>query len=380
MSKKKVLFVIESFVLGGAEKVLIDIVNNLSPERFDVTVCSIFKRSVYPTCPAITDNPFLPHVHFRWLVNNEYRLLYVIFNFFVNRIPSFLYRLLIGDNYDVVVAFYEGFPTWFIAQVNLDPHIKIAWLHTSTELSQKGKTLIELKKQENGYQSYDKIVGVSQGVSQSFKALFPSLSAKLNAVYNPIDIEKIVNKAKEPIELTKPSCPLLVSVGRMTAAKGYNRYLRVVRDLVQEGYDFEVWIIGGGDRLDLEHYCKENNLNNVRFLGSRSNPFPYMKQADCIISSSYIEGLSTVVIEGLALGKCVIATDCNGTAEIIGKKSEYGILVDNSQEGLYEGIKRFLTDNSLKGIYEQKAIERSHYFDVKNSISKIESLFNSNKC
>ena len=374
MSKKKVLFVIESFVLGGAEKVLIDIANNLSPERFDVTVCSIFKRSVYPSCPAITDNPFLPHVHFRWLVNNEYSLLYVIFNFWVNRIPSFLYKLLIGDNYDVVVAFYEGFPTWFIAQVNLDSHMKIAWLHTSTELSQKGKTLIDLRKQENGYQSYNKIVGVSQGVSHSFKNLFPSLSAKVNVVYNPIDTLKIVNMAKEPIELTKPSCPLFVSVGRMTAVKGYDRYMHVVRRLVEDGFDFEVWIIGGGDRMDLEQYCKENNLNNVCFLGNRANPYPYMKMADCVISSSYIEGLSTVIIEGLTLGKCVVATDCNGTAEIIGAHSEYGILVDNSQEGLYEGMKRILTNSSLKGVYEQKAIERAQFFDVNNSISRIEAL------
>ena len=68
--KTKILFLIESFIVGGAEKVLIDIVNNLSKDKYDITVCSIFKESVYPDYKKKFSLSFAPNTHYRYLVNN----------------------------------------------------------------------------------------------------------------------------------------------------------------------------------------------------------------------------------------------------------------------------------------------------------------------
>ena len=367
MNKKKVIFIIESFILGGAERVLVDIANHLDPQKFDITVCSIFKRSVYSSYQATIENPFKSHVHYKWLVNNESQWLYRIFNYLLVRFPVFLYNLLVGDKFDVVVAFYEGTPTSFVANAKLKHGKKITWLHTSTELSQKGKSLVALKQQEHYYSAFYKIIAVSEGVKQSFIQLFPSLKDNVLVVHNPMDSEAIIKKSKEPISLSHPDCPLLVSVGRMTPAKGYDRYLRVINRLDKENFKFEVWIIGGGDRTEYEAYCKENRLDNVKFLGSLSNPYPYMKMADWIVVPSLIEGLGMVVLEGLALSKAIMMTECIATKELLGD-SYYGLIVGNNFNSLYEGMKNVLNNDSIKKDYTQKSkvhfVNNNHFINI----------------
>ena len=129
----------------------------------------------------------------------------------------------------------------------------------------------------------------------------------------------------------------------------------------EENFKFEVWIIGGGDRTEHEAYCKENRLENVRFLGSQSNPYPYMKKADWIVVPSLIEGLSTVVMEGLVLGKPILATDCPGMRELLGE-----FVVENNEDSLEEGLRRILTGVELQNqnlnnkfimLYDIKSIE-----------------------
>ena len=137
-----------------------------------------------------------------------------------------------------------------------------------------------------------------------------------------------------------------------------------------------MWIIGGGGgHVKLMEMAQKKGVGDLfTFWGNQSNPYPYIKQADCVISSSYIEGLGMTLLEGLALGKMVLSTDCQCTGEILGEHSEYGVMVDNTENGLYEGMRKILTDKRLKNIYEQKAVERAQFFDVNNSICKIEAL------
>ena len=85
MKKKKVLFLIESFIVGGAEKVLIDIVNNLNPEKYDITVCSVYKHSVYKGYDKTFDKPFKPYIKYKYLINNQHHWLYLVFNYLLLR-------------------------------------------------------------------------------------------------------------------------------------------------------------------------------------------------------------------------------------------------------------------------------------------------------
>lgn len=372
MNKTKVLFLIESFIVGGAEKVLIDIVNNLDADKYNITVCSVFKQSVYKGYNKTFNQPFKSHIKYKYLINNQHHWLYLIFNFLLARVPNLLYQLMIGDKYDTIIAFYEGLPTNWIANAYLKRGKKIAWLHTSTELSQKGKSIEELEKQKEYYSNYKRIIAVSQGVADSFTKLFPTLEQSIKVIYNPINITKIQNKATYPIKLEKKVYPTFVCVGRMTEVKGYDRWLRVVLRLKNKGYKFQSWIIGGGNRKVYDQFVIDNKLTEyVLFLGHQDNPYPYMAKSDWIACPSYLEGLSTVVMEGIALGKAIIATDCPGMKELLGN-NEDGIICENNEDDLVRTIENIINNKFIK--YTSSPILKNITFSLEESINKIDNV------
>lgn len=373
MKKKKVLFLIESFIVGGAEKVLIDIVNNLDSGKYDITVCSVYKHSVYKGYDKSFEKPFKSHIKYRYLINNRIKILYVLFNYLLNKIPNILYQLFIGNKYDTLIAFYEGLPTYWVSQTQLKGCKKIAWLHTSTELSQQGKSKDELKKQEHYYTQFNQIIAVSKGVADSFTQLFSTLS-NIKVIYNPINTAIIQEKAKQPISIEKKVYPTFVCVGRMTEVKGYDRWLRVLLKLKEKGYVFQSWIIGGGDREKYETFVKENQLTDyVVFLGHQDNPYPYMAKADWVACPSLLEGLSTVVLEGIALGKAIIVTDCPGMKELLGN-NQYGIICNNNEDNLYLQIKRILSNPIIQTDFKSNVLSHRSKFDIKQSVKNIESI------
>lgn len=373
MKKKRILFLIESFIVGGAERVLIDIVNNLDADKYDITVCSVYKHSVYKGYDKTFDNPFKKHIHYKYVINNQIGWLYLLFNYLLNRIPNFLYNILIGDKYDTVIAFYEGLPTYWIANAKLKKGKKIAWLHTSTKLSQQGKSKQEIAIQEIYYQQYSNIVGVSQGVIDSFIELFPSIR-NVGVIYNPINSSLILEKASQPIPIKKTVYPTIVSVGRMTEAKGYERWLKVLLRLKDKGFKFQSWIIGGGNRNKHEQFVKENQLEDyVKFLGHIDNPYPYIATADWMACPSLLEGLSTVVLESIVLGKAILATDCPGMKELLGE-SENGIVCENNEAAIEIAVEKLLNTPSLQKEFESFTQIHKQNFELQKSINQIETL------
>ena len=372
---KRILFIIESFSFGGCEKALIETANLLCDNGYDVSVLSLFKKSIYRGYAFNADVLFDKRVHYAYLSDNSVAWKYRLTCFLLHRCPAALYRVFVRNNYDRVVAFCEGAPTRFVAKATIKKNLKIAWLHTATELSQKGKSAEALVIEKALYQRFSKIVAVSKGVAESFVRTFPSLESKLAVAYNPINLHRIREMAYMAIDPVKPPYPLLVSVGRITWAKGYDRYLRVIKRLKERGLLFSVWIIGGGDCRPLEAFCQSTKLDCVHFWGNKTNPYPYMLMADWIVVPSYVEGLSTVLIEGLALGKATISTACCGSEEIIGN-NEFGLLVGNDETSLLSGLSQALTTPELKALFENKAKLRASSFDLNTSIQTIEKLLN----
>lgn len=371
---KRVLFIIESPSLGGAELVLKDIANSLNTTLFDITICSLFKKSVFgKTYPHEIKQTFRDSIKYRYIFNNGIPGVSLLANFSLHRFPSLIYGLFIRDKYDTVVAFYEGAPTRFVSKAPIKRGKKIAWLHTSTVLSQSGKTAILLEKEESIYRSFYRIIAVSRNSADSFLALFPDLSFKTVVAYNPIDLQTIRARARERIEQRRPAGPLLVSVGRITWAKGYDRYLRVLKNILKKGFSFQVWIIGGGERSFLDRIIDKDLIENIVFWGHQDNPFPFIKMADWVVVPSYVEGFSMVVLESLALGKAILATDCGGPKEVL-DDGTYGLLVQNDEVALEKGLERALTDFDLKRKFEQLATCRSVDFDICSCLPRIESL------
>lgn len=141
---KKIAFFIESNAVGGAERVLQDIVKRIDKYKFDITVISLFRKSVYGGTSQFIDGF---DCNYRWVINNEKPFYSKIGSFCIYRFPNIFYNLFIRPKYDVIIAFYEGMPTTFIARVKTQSK-KIAWLHTSVDLSLKERTDEILQKKK----------------------------------------------------------------------------------------------------------------------------------------------------------------------------------------------------------------------------------------
>lgn len=87
---------------------LIDIVNHLDPDLYDITVCSIYKYSVYPNYERYYDKQFKEHIHYKYVINNHKHLCYRLSSYMLNRFPSLFYKIMIGNQYDTIIAFMKG--------------------------------------------------------------------------------------------------------------------------------------------------------------------------------------------------------------------------------------------------------------------------------
>ena len=109
-------------------------------------------------------------------------------------------------------------------------------------------------------------------------------------------------------------------------------------------------------------------------LGYKENPYLYLNASDIYVCSSYSEGYNTAIVEALVLGKAVVSTNCMKEKDLLGN-SEFGIVADNSEDGLYSGLKQMIQPGILEK-YSSRAKERGALFEVKNSMNEVFSLIN----
>jgi glycosyltransferase involved in cell wall biosynthesis len=372
--KKKIAFYIESMVVGGAEKVLIDLVNNLAPHKFDITVIAIFKKSVYSGYEFQFADGFQPHIHYKYLIDNTNRLKYLGFNYLYNKLPKkWLYRFLIKDQYDIEVAFYEGFPTEFVSH-STQNNRKVAWLHIDQDVLYKDSNNNFTQNELRKYNAYNKIIAVSQSVKSSFEHYFGLNNIK--CLYNPIDEKNILKKAEEYSFTSKPNSGIqMLTIGRLTSIKGYERLINVLGKLKKEGFEFSLLMIGDGELKEvIKRTIKDNNLeDNIMVLGHKSNPYPYLKVADCLISSSYQEGFGMAILEANILRVPVISTRCSSTSELI-EDGITGVICENSEDGLYGTLRRILKDKAILYKIKENKMFLPTDFTLKSTVLKIEQM------
>ena len=151
--------------------------------------------------------------------------------------------------------------------------------------------------------------------------------------------------ANEPFKYKNsiPDVPKLLSVGRMMPPKKYLRFLNVLYRLKQDGYEFQWYVLGTGAEKDqIQKKINDLQLNDCVFLeGVVDNPYKYMKNCDLFVLPSGWEGFPTVTVEAKILNKPVLATDVSGIREQI-EDGKQGLIVENSEDGIYEGLKRIL--------------------------------------
>lgn len=363
--KKSILFFILDLGKGGAEKVLTQLVKFLDPDKYDITVQTL--------CDYGINKKFLPkNIKYRtFFRHRRFRGMF----FFCRILPAeFLYKLIIRKKYDVVIAYLENISTKIVSGCKKQGTLKIAYVHSQFISSEHYKNEDEMQR---SYESFDKVAFVSQYALESFKKLFPDYKINPVVVYNTIDTELIKKQGKESIDIKlKEDIIKLVSTGRLEEIKGYIRLMDVLGKIKNEGItNWHFYLLGEGtQRKQIEEKIEQNGLTEfVTLLGFEENPHKYVSKMDMFVCSSYNEGYSTAVTESILNGTPVLTTECSGMDEIIGT-SGCGEIVNNSQEALYEGLKKYLNDTSKIEQMKGYALKRACDFSTEKTIKQFESI------
>lgn len=381
MDQKRILFILPSLATGGLERMQVTLANRLCRSGYDVTVMILDNNRELEN--ELDSEVSLTRMDYKRKLGR--RVPYIRHVFYDDGMwerratPAALYRYYVGnETYDVEIAFFHGLPVKIISGSTNKDAVHLAWIHTDFTIIKGYRS--NFKSDEKVYDAYrkmDTVVCVSESARKGFiKAVGDTGNTK--TIYNMLPVSKIMSLAEEEIAYRYPKTGLdLVLVGRLKdSPKGQRRLISAVSRLRKEGYSLSLTLVGdGSDRSAIEaHIIKHRAQEYIFLVGAQQNPFPYIAGADMLVCSSYYEGFNLTVAEALILGTPVISTRCTGPCEIL-DGGRYGMLVENSESGLYEGLKKLSEDPQLLGTYRSKTKQRSDFFNEDRILNEILQLF-----
>lgn len=368
--KTKLLFIYGPLGGGGAERVLLDFLANIDTERYEVDLCLMVNQGILlPEVPS--------HIRIIPLwdtYNLYYKIAYRLsIKLGIHTLFKRVLKSKIKNQYDYTISFLEGMPLKLHAYLN-DNSKKLSWVHADLFHYPYTDKQFAKGEQIQAYEKMDAIVCVSDFTLEMFQKKFPGFEDKLKMIYNPVDLAKI-ELLSEETALEKSPQFTLVSIGRLTEQKRFDRLIRLAARLKKEGFDFRIQIIGEGElRTELENLSKELETETVvEFLGFMSNPFPILKNADLMVSTSASEGFGLVVVEAMALNVPVVATKTAGPTEII-ENDQYGLLCEQDDESIYNAVKKLMADENLRAHYTTQGKIRSKDFNVEKAMLSFDDL------
>ncbi len=377
--KKKILIRIGSLRHGGAEKALINFLKNIPSDKYEIDLLiNLYSGQYIKDVPAWVNLYYL--IKGEMITTNRpheipvkaFRVLYQkIFLWF----PALLYKFILKNKkYDVEIGAIHGMYKDILSSPLKDSK-KIIWIQNDI-FSLKEFTPDVIRE----FFKFDKILVISNKLEEGMLKHAQNENEKKSIVkiYNPIDRNDTLEKAHIAVDdmpFTESSDPVFVSVGTVYPQKGYDRLLQVHKRLLDEGLKHNLLIIGDG--YDLENIQAQLETLNVqktaRMLGYKSNPYPYMEKSDFYVMSSRHEGYPTIIAEALILKKPVSATDISGIRDLL-QDGKLGIITPNSGDGIYDGMKKFLTNRDLAEQYKKEIAHTELPFVLEKSVQHIQEI------
>lgn len=363
---KSVLFLIHDLGQGGAEKVLVNLVNNMDRKKFNISVMALFGGGINEQflAPDIKYYCIFP----KQIPGNSHLL--KLFS------PKQLHSMFIKDHYDIEIAYLEGPAARIISGCDDSDTKLLSWVHC-TMMSSKdvAESFRSRKEAEKCYNKMHQMIFVSEGVRCAFlnNCIY---KGKTEVIYNTIESSKILKLAQEEVAGLITDKKRLVAVGSLKAVKGFDRLLRIIKRLRDDNYPVYLYLLGVGPmQKSLEQYIAENSLeNNVSLLGYQTNPYKYVSKCELFICSSYSEGFSTAVTESLIVGTPVCTVEVSGMKEMLGNNNEYGIITKNDENDLYLELRKLLDDPSILEHYKLRARKRGEIFRTEQTVSDVEKM------
>ena len=378
---KRILFVLPSLGMGGMERALITIANQLIDHGYEVTVCIL--DDITDLSDELDKRVRLLHKPYKSHLGQKIpyirHVLYDDGMWERRTTPQQLYEYYVGDEkYDVEIAFFRGLSVKIISGSTNRKAIHLAWVHNDyRKLSGYQSCFQNMRQVYEAYTRFDRVVCVSQQAREGFIEAVGDTGNTVT-VYNILPVSRIEELSAECAEINvhRGKLHLVIIARLLDKAKGQLRLINAVSRLYDEGYDISLAIVGGGtdeqriwDRIEFR-----NASSYITMTGSQKNPYPYIKEADLLVCASYYEGYNLTVAEALILDTPVLSTDCTGPNEIL-DGGKYGMIVENSEDGLYQGLKTLYDNPELLREYGEKAKQRRDFFDEEKLLRQITDLF-----
>ena len=373
--KKKILIRIGSLRHGGAEKVLATFLKKLPDDKYEIDLLlNLYSGKYLPEVPGWINVIYLNKgemITTNRLQDIPVKAFRVMYQYVLKKFPKLLYSTILKNKtYDIEFAAIHGFRDE-ILNSPLKSSKKIIWIHNDLRKTHfHNYTDNEIRK----FFGFDKILVISEHIQKDFENLARNENEKnrIVRIYNPLDTNEILNKANVNWESTQNPAPVFISVGTVFPQKGFDRLLKVHQRLLHEGFPHLVKILGDGyDFENIKNLISELQITEtVEMTGFTDNPYPAVKNADFYILSSRYEGFPTVLFEAVTLKKNIIATEVSGVREIL-ENGKLGLIVENSEEGIYEGMKKALTHPESFDVYGETLKTYSMPFTLENSVNSI---------
>ena len=374
--KIKLLFRHRSMEMGGVEKVMLSILNNLDTEKFEMTVLlNLNQGELRNEFPSHVRKVFLTDGKEDFSKNRFFQKIQLLQRKWklekFRKNPDIIDKDYLKENYDIEIAMtYNDFES-VLSSSNKNSK-KIGWFHSEIDLP-KLQPLVP--KILGHFPHFDHMVYCSEKIMQIMHRTYPNLQYPPESVIiNAVPVDEIRKKSEEKIPDFK-NRPVFVSVGRLHTRKGYHKLMDAHHRLLKEGFGHSVVIIGDGEELP-NLLLQQKNLGveeTFIFAGNKMNPYPYIKNADFFIMPSESEAWPLVISEALILQKPIIATRV-GDVELMIEDDKTGHLIRYDTSEIYEAMKKFLTDETFVQNIKENLIYIDKQFDNQKIFDAVEKI------
>ena len=372
----KILVLHGHLSMGGEERVLLNVLRNLVELNYDVDLLITWNHKEN----NLFENEIPKKVNYEFLFdsyNGKNKLIKEIYR--IRAKTTYLKKIekkIKNEKYDIIIDYSSN----LLKYDNFDIKIPVfAWIHFSLTFGEK-LTLEKTKKYKKQYKKYSKIFAITRIMKEEFINNVGIDEKKVELVYNPIDL-KLIEKKSENIEKKYENYlkqDYFLQVSRLTQQKQPEHLVDIYYKLKQAGIKEKLYFIGDGEKKEIiKQKIKEYNLeNDIILLGQIENPYPFFKNAKLFVHTAKYEGLTTVLLESLALGTPVVSYDCpTGPRDILGKNNEYGELISlNDKDMFVEKVLELMNSKKKYEKYKKLSLIRANDFSMENNKVKLKEL------
>ena len=370
---KKILIFSHAMELGGAERALLGLLENIDYRSYEVDLFLMrhsgellkYIPKEVKLLPEIPQYASLAVPIKEVISKRQYK---VVLGRVLGKILAKIRvkRLRLPEDNDVALEYSHKYTKWAMPQISqkkydlaisfLTPHYfvaekvwskkKIAWIHTDYS-----KVSVDVQSQFNMWNQYDNIISISDSVTESFLKKFPNLKDKIQVIENMMAVKCIERQKNEftvKEEMPDDGCIKILSIGRFCTAKNFDNVPDICSRIIKLGCNIKWYLIGfGGDEELIRKKIVEAHMEKyVIILGKKSNPYPYIKECDLYIQPSRYEGNSVSVHEAQFLKKPVIITNYSTAGSQLNDKKD-GFIVPLDNQNCAKKIVKIIKNNSM---------------------------------